>query len=162
MASKASGSVRDAEKLLGQAISFTESNGVLKTETLQIILGTADKAFVFKFLEFLQQKKASLAFELLSEMRFSGVDLKEFARDVIEYLREALFLKIEPSLESDLVLGLTGEEKEKLLSIASAYSEQDLKLIIEKFMEAENKMKYASIIQLPLELAVVDVCYKNQ
>ncbi len=162
IASKASGSVRDAEKLLGQAISFTENNGILKTETLQIILGSADKTSVFKFLEFLQQKKASLSFELLSEMRFSGVDLKEFTRDVIEYLREALFLKIDPKLESDLVLGLTSEEKEKLLSLASAYSEQDLKFIIEKFMDAENKMKYASIIQLPLELAVVDCCYKNQ
>ena len=161
IAVKASGSVRDAEKLLDQAVSFTESGGVLKTEILQAILGTADKTAIFNFLEFLQAKKASLAFRLLSEMRFSGVDLKEFAKDLLEYLQEALFLKIEPSLESDLLLSLTKEEKEKLLILAKSYTEQELKFIIEKFMEAENKMKYASIIQLPLELAVVDVCYKN-
>jgi len=161
IATKASGSVRDAEKLLDQAVSFTESGGALKTETLQVILGTADKTAIFIFLEFLQTQKANLAFNLMSEMRFSGVDLKEFAKDLLEYLQEALFLKIEPTLESDFLLGLTKEEKERLLALAKNYTEQELKFIIEKFMEAENKMKYASIIQLPLELAVVDVCFKN-
>ncbi|MDD5738842.1 MAG: DNA polymerase III subunit gamma/tau [Candidatus Pacebacteria bacterium] len=162
IAIKASGSVRDAEKLLDQAVSFTESGGVLKAETLQIILGVADKTAIFNFLEFLQTQKANLAFNLLSEMRFSGVDLKEFTKDLLEYLQEALFLKIEPTLESDLLLSLTNEEKEKLMALAKSSTEQELKFIIEKFMEAENKMKYASIIQLPLELAVVDVCFKNQ
>lgn len=162
IALKASGSVRDAEKLLDQAVSFTESGGVLKAETLKIILGVADKTAVFKFLEFLIHKQVGLAFELLNELRFSGVDLKEFAKDLIEYLREALFLKIDQNLESDLVLSLTKEEREKLLFLAQKYTEQELKFIIEKFMEAENKMKYASIIALPLELAVVDCCFKNQ
>ena len=59
-------------------------------------------------------------------------------------------------------MSLTKEEIEKLLTFSGKYTEQDLKVIIERFMTAENKMKYASIIQLPLELAVVDVCYKNQ
>ena len=31
----------------------------------------------------------------------------------------------------------------------------------EKFIEAEQKMKYASILQLPLELAVVDITHKE-
>jgi len=162
IALKASGSVRDAEKLLDQAVSFTDSGGVLKTEILQAILGTADKSAIFNFLDFLQAKNAKAIFELLTELRFSGVDLKEFAKDLIEYLREALFLKIDNEEESALILSLTKEEKEKLLILAKSYAEQDLKIVIEKFMEAENKMKYASIIQLPLELAVVDVCYKNQ
>ncbi len=162
IALKASGSVRDAEKLLDQAVSFTDSGGVLKTEILQAILGTADKTAIFSFLDFMQIKNAKALFELLTEQRFSGVDLKELAKDLIEYLREALFLKIDPTEESALILSLTKEEIEKLLTFSGKYTEQDLKVIIERFMTAENKMKYASIIQLPLELAVVDVCYKNQ
>ena len=161
IALKASGSVRDAEKLLDQAVSFTDSGGVLKTEILQAILGTADKTAIFNFLDFLQAKNAKAIFELLTELRFSGVDLKEFAKDLIEYLREALFLKIDAEEESALILSLTKEEKEKLLILAKNYAEQDLKIIIDLFMTAENKMKYSSIIQLPLELAVVDVCFKN-
>ena len=162
IATKASGSVRDAEKLLDQAVSFTEKGGVLKAEILQAILGISDKTSIFKFLDYLLSKQVKLAFELLSELRFSGVDLKEFAKDLTEYLRGALFLKIDPTLESDLILSLTKEEKEKLLAFSAGFCEQELKTIIEKFMEAENKMRYASIIQLPLELAVVDICCKNQ
>jgi DNA polymerase III subunit gamma/tau len=162
IALKASGSVRDAEKLLDQAVSFTDKDGMLKTEILQAILGTADKTTVFKFLDFLQAKDAKSIFEFLAELRFSGVDLREFAKDLIEYLREVLFLKIDASEESALILTLTSEEKAKLLALANSYTEQDLKFIIEEFVEAENKMKYASIIALPLELAVVDVCFKNQ
>ncbi len=161
IALKASGSVRDAEKLLDQAVSFTDKNGVLKTEILQAILGTADKSAVFNFLDFLQTKNAKALFELLGELRFSDVDLKEFAKDLIEYLREALFLKIDIDEQSALILSLTAEEKEKLLNFAKNYTEQDLKIIIDLFMTAENKMKYASIIQLPLELAVVDICFNN-
>ncbi|MDD5433053.1 MAG: DNA polymerase III subunit gamma/tau [Candidatus Pacebacteria bacterium] len=175
IAQKASGSVRDAETLLDQAISFSgceparnasqagsrsdAGEGVLKTEIVQAILGVADKTAIFNFLDFLQNKNAKSAFELLTELRFSGVDLKEFVGDLIEHLREALFLKIDPNQESALVLVFTAEEKAKLLNLAQKYTEQELKNIIDLFMTAENKMKYASIIQLPLELAVVDCCF---
>ncbi|MDD4990059.1 MAG: DNA polymerase III subunit gamma/tau [Candidatus Pacebacteria bacterium] len=161
IALKASGSIRDAETLLDEVASFSEKGGALKIEIVQAILGTADKKAVFQFLEFLQSKNAKAAFELLTELRFSAVDLREFAKDLLEYLREALFLKISPAYQSDLILALSKEEKEKLDEIAKAFSETELKAIIEKFLEAENKMKYAPIIQLPLELAVIDVCFKN-
>jgi len=162
IALKSSGSIRDAETLLDETVSFSGAGQILKKETVAAILGTADKKAVFQFLEFLQAKNAKAAFELLTELRFSAVDLREFAKDLLEYLREALFLKIDPNLESPIILSLTKEEKEKLAEIAKSFSEADLKAIIEKFMEAENKMKYASILQLPLELAVVDICFKNE
>jgi len=162
IATNAGGSVRDAEKLLDQAVSFTESGAMLKAEVLRAILGISDKASVFKFLDCLLSKEVRLAFEHLNELRFSGVDLKEFVKDLVGYLREALFLKIDQSLESELVLTLTKEEKERLLAFSAGFCEQELKVIIERLMEAENKMRYASIIQLPLELAVVDICCKKQ
>lgn len=161
IALKASGSIRDAETLLDEVVSFSSDGGVLKIEIVQAILGSADKKAVFQFLDFLQAKNAKGAFELLTELRFSAVDLREFAKDLLEYLREALFLKISPTYQSDLTLALSKEEKEKLDEIAKSFSETELKIIIERFLEAENKMKYASIIQLPLELAVIDVCFKN-
>ncbi len=159
IALKAGGSIRDAETLLDEVVSFSSDGGVLKIEIVQAILGTADKKAVFQLLDFLQAKNAKAAFELLTELRFSAVDLREFAKDLLEYLREALFLKISPTYQSDLILALAKEEKEKLDEIAKAFSETELKTIIEKFLEAENKMKYTSIIQLPLELAVIDVCF---
>ena len=41
---------------------------------------------------------------------------------------------------------------------AQQFDEKLLPRIVENFMEAEQKMKYSSIIQLPLELAIVESC----
>ena len=40
-------------------------------------------------------------------------------------------------------------------------TEKDIQNMLELFIDAENKMKYASITQLPLELAVVDITEKQ-
>jgi len=37
-------------------------------------------------------------------------------------------------------------------------SEKNIQTMLEAFIEAEQKMKYSSILQLPLELAVVSCC----
>jgi len=159
IALKASGSLRDAETLLDQVVSFSSPKEALKLQTVQAILGVADKKAVLQFLQYLINKDAKSAFELLDELRFSAVDLREFVKDVLEYLREILFCKISPDYQSDLLLSLTNEEIERLKELTAGFSEQQLKDIIERFLDAENKMKYTSFVQLPLELAVVDICF---
>ena len=57
---------------------------------------------------------------------------------------------------------LTPEEKQIIQDLALRFSDSEIKRAIERFMQAEEKMRFTSIIQLPLELAVVDVCQKNQ
>ena len=83
------------------------------------------------------------------------MDLKEFAKTLLIYLRQILVLKINPEDKSDLLLSLSSEEKQKLNEIQNSFSETELKSAIEKFMLAENNMKFASILQLPLELAII-------
>jgi len=39
---------------------------------------------------------------------------------------------------------------------AENFKEKELRQIINLFLEAENKMKYSSIPQLPLELAIIE------
>jgi len=48
------------------------------------------------------------------------------------------------------------EELEKLKKRANVFKEEELRNILNLFMEAENRMKYASIPQLPLELAIIE------
>jgi DNA polymerase-3 subunit gamma/tau len=125
-------------------------------------LGITDKATIFKFLNYISQKKAKEAVGFLNELIFNGVDLKEFTKSLIQYLREILFLKIDSDFQNPLFLGLDDSEKKELKNLAESFSEPELQEILEKFMEAEEKMKYSSIPQLPLELAIVEICHKNQ
>jgi len=47
---------------------------------------------------------------------------------------------------------------EKLKTQAAAFKEEDLRKILNLFLEAENKIRYSSIPQLPLELAIIESC----
>ena len=85
-----------------------------------------------------------------------GYDPQEFVKSSIGYLRQAMLLKIDPNAINTIVIGLTKDEREKIKAQAEKFSSAELHNILNLFMEAENKMKYSSIPELPLELAVVD------
>ena len=54
--------------------------------------------------------------------------------------------------------GLTKEEFQKLQTQAASFKEGELRNLLNLFLEAENKMKYSPIPQLPLELAIIESC----
>jgi len=159
IALSASGAARDAETLLDEAVSFSGKGEGLTQKTVQTLLGSADKTAIFQLLNFLVNKQAKEGIESINNLIYDGVDLKEFMKALLQYLRQMLILKINPDDKSDLLLSLSSEEKQKLTEITNSFSETDLKLAIEKFMQAENNMKFASIQQLPLELAIIDICH---
>ena len=162
IAASASGSVRDAETLLDEVVSFSGKDNKVESQTIQALLGTADKSAVFQFLDFLSQKQTKEAIEFINELIFKGVDLNEFIKAVIQYIREALLLKLNSASKSPIVLTFSEEEKTKLGEFSQSLQETELKQALEYLMDAETKMKYATILQLPLELAIIDICLKNR
>jgi len=155
------GSIRDGESILDQALTFSGNlNRELKADDVKEILGLVDTELVSNFTDFLYQKKTVEAINLLNEVTERGLDLQEFSKSLINYLRQVLILHITgaSALEKDnpIITGLTKEEFEKLKIQATAFKEEELHRIIELFLEAENKMRYSPILQLPLELAVIE------
>lgn len=158
----ANGAIRDAETLLDEVVSFSGKERIIKKDLVEKLLGIADREIIFKFLNFLNQKKAKESIEFLNEIIYKGIDLQEFTKSLIQYLREALLLKIDSQFENPLFLGLTSEQKDELKSLAGNFPESELKEILEKFVVVENKIKYASIPQLPLELTIVEICQEKE
>ena len=152
------GSLRDAEGLLGQAITFASSEKEVKTEEIKELLGLVGIEVVGRLTDFICQKKAKEAINYLNEIIEKGLDPQEFSRSLINYLRQALILKITGSDQEDnfLITGLTKEELVKLQEQSTAFKENELQRILNLFLEAQNKMKYSSIPQLPLELAIIE------
>jgi len=158
----ARGSIRDAETLLDEVISFSHNEEVIKKETIQELFGISDKSLILAFLKLFTEKNAKEAIELLNDALSRGVDLKDLTKSLIQYLREILFLKIDPNFESPLILTLTEEEKQQIEKIKNNLSEREIKNDLEILMTAEQKMKFASITQLPLELAIIEICGKKE
>jgi len=153
------GAIRDGEGLLDQALTFAGSRGEIKAEDIKDLLGLVEVELVAKFCDFLCQKKASEAINFLNEVTDRGADLQEFAKILINYLRQALILKITGVEEGNpIITGLTKEEFQKLQNQAANFKEEEIRNILNLFLEAENKMRYSPILQLPLELAIIEAC----
>ena len=159
------GSVRDAESLLGQVLTFenvTTKTSEIKAEDVKDLLGLIEVALVSKFCDFLYKKESSKAISYLNEISEKGSDLQEFARALINYLRQGMILKIAgPEAGNPMITGLTKEELLKLKEQTDNLKEEEIRHIINLFLEAETKMKYSSIQQLPLELAIIESCETN-
>jgi len=160
IALNSSGALRDAESLLNQvAILYHGSKSGIKKQDIKDLLGLVEIETVSKFTEFVMNKQAHSAISYLNEIIDKGLDLEEFSKALINYLRKGLILRImgDSNNSSEFLSGLTKEEVSKLKNQVSSLKEADLRKILNAFLEAQNKIRYASIPQLPLELAVVEV-----
>jgi len=155
------GSFRDGESLLDQCISFTGEKGVISAQKIKDILGIVEVGQIAQFVDFLISKNAKDAVLSLNTMAENGVDLQEFAKTLVFYLRQSLLLKINPTFLSLQNSGFSLSELEKIKIQTAALTQKDIQNMLKFFIEAENRMKFSVIMQLPLELAVLDIVYQE-
>ncbi|MSU60400.1 MAG: DNA polymerase III subunit gamma/tau [Candidatus Staskawiczbacteria bacterium] len=169
IALNARGSFRDAESLLDKCINFTGEDKLITVKEIKELLGIVEVAQISNFVDFIVlPAEASLAKEgaknaimFINQMVDEGVDLQEFTKTLVFYVRQALLAKISPEFLNSATSGLSAEEIETLKTQISNLEEKDIQKMLETFIEAEQKMKYATIMQLPLELAVIDITSKS-
>ncbi|MCD6177730.1 DNA polymerase III subunit gamma/tau [bacterium] len=150
------GSIRDAESFLDQAITFAGEEGIIKTEDVRNLLGVVEMSLVSQFVDFLAQKDSKGAIDFLDKVFQKGYDPYEFSKTLINYLRQLLILKVSSNFKDPLVAGFTKEEKEKFREQLKLFQESSLYEILNNFLEAQARMRYSPIPQLPLELAIVE------
>ena len=170
IALNASGSFRDAESLLDQALAFSGTLGKEKeisAADIKNLLGLVEINLIQNFADLICQKNTSGAINFLNEKIDQGLDLQEFTKALINYLRQMLILKtvgvgvVESPSKNPIISGLTKEEFQKLQNQVGNFNETELHKTLNLFLEAENKMKYSPILQLPLELAIIEALTKE-
>ena len=157
------GAIRDAEGLLDQAIIFAGANQekVIKAEDIKDILGLIETQLISKFVDYLVDKNLSEAILFLNEIFIKGCDTQEFIKQLINYLRQGLLLKINSDLNNPMIIGLIKEEQKHLKQQITNLTEKDLVNILNIFISAQQQIRYSSIPQLPLELAIVEILDKE-
>ncbi|MFH1894472.1 MAG: DNA polymerase III subunit gamma/tau [Patescibacteria group bacterium] len=165
IAQNATGSSRDALSLLDQILAFqtTFKKGSpvglhpreITIDDTKNLLGLVEIETVAKLTDFIIQKKLAEAVGFLNEVADGGMDLQEFSKAAINYLRQILILKI-AGADNQILTGLGKDELLRMENQSKNFKEEDLQKIINFFLEAENKMRYSSIPQLPLELAIIE------
>jgi len=141
----AKGSYRDALSLLDVVYSGQEKGKKQITEEeVRDILGLPDFDKVTTLLSSLEEGNGKKALEIVEGLEEKGVNLQQFTSYTLSILREILVGKIKGKLSKDYEM----------------FSGWDIRMIhrvINLFLEAENRIKYASNQALVLEMIIPEM-----
>ncbi len=153
------GAMRNAEVLLDQAMSFSRESEkkIITAADIKELLGVIDVGLVARLISLTFQKKSGEAINFLNEMVEDGVDPSQLIKAVVNYLRQGLIFKISPDLENPIFRNLTQEVKEELKIHTKELKEKEIRQALRLFLDAQNKTRYSSIPQLPIELAILEI-----
>lgn len=158
IALNAQGDSRDAISLLDQIISI-EDKKITSQEVIEI-LGISNINAVAEIVEIIFKKQAHKALLLLNKLEQQGIDLAEFAKSTVNYLRKIMLLK-ENSDKGFIYLAmpeLTQEQISVIIKLGQKTEQKDILAFLDIFIQAEYNMKSAILPQLPLEIAIVQAC----
>ncbi|MDP3964658.1 MAG: DNA polymerase III subunit gamma/tau [bacterium] len=156
IARRAEGSSRDAESLLGQVLTLGGKK--ITAEMAELILPRSNLEAIATLFGFLAERKAGQALDLINALSEEGVNFSQFTKDLIEFLRKILLLKVNGRLDIFSSLELTQEMEKSALDQAETIELNRLVAAINIFLDKEREIKYSDIPQLPLELAIVEIC----
>jgi DNA polymerase-3 subunit gamma/tau len=148
IARSAAGSLRDAENLLEQLFTYYGSD--IGLSQVQAILGVTGDKRAKELAGHIIKNDIAAGIKTINAVNSDGLDLKQFNRELVAYLRGLLLIK--SGCEKDL--DLTTEEIAGLRELAAGASPEQILRAVKLFGQLElGTNDYAT---LPLELALLD------
>ncbi len=142
------GSMRDSLNLLQQLNTYYGNNITL--QEAQALLGVSGDRRSRELVEHIINKNIAGGIATINNVNNDGLDLRQFHRELIEYLRMLLLIKT----GSSDTLELTAEDLKEIKELADKASLNQILKTIKRFGQLELSLDNYST--LPLELALVD------
>ncbi len=151
IAKASEGSLRDAQSLLDQVVSFCGER-VSPADT-RVVLGALDQEVLDRARRALIQQDSQEAMDLVDTLVRNGHDLVEFCKALLSHLRDLLMVKIMPDPVS--VTALSEEEVGALRPSVEALEEDRLLSLLEHLNRTEEAVRRSTHPRFVLEVALV-------
>ena len=151
MAMASDGALRDAEVFLTKMQASV--SGKISADDVYSTLGLIPAKYHIEFLNYLVSNDKPAAINFIQKISNAGVDIENFTKDFLEYLRKILIHKISPATLASF--GETPDQESARLGMQIENAR--LVRIITLFSSARNEIKNSPISQLPLELALMEL-----
>jgi DNA polymerase-3 subunit gamma/tau len=148
IAKSATGSLRDAENLLEQLTTYYGTE--IGLHQVQAILGITGDQRAKELVGHMVNNDIAAGVSTINSVNNDGLDLRQFNRELVEYLRELLLIKT----GSEEAVDLTAEDIAELKELAARTSLAQISKAIKLFGQLE--LGFDNYSTLPLELALVD------
>lgn len=149
IARQATGALRDAISLVDQLSSISKK---ITLEIAQDVLGTATNQSVIELVEASLEGSSGKGLEIIHQALDSGADPRQYARQVVDYLRDLLVIKMEAGKQ----LELTPETRASMENHAARFSINRLVSMISAFTNAATDLKANWHPGLGLEIAYAE------
>lgn len=155
IAKNSEGCARDAETLLGQILALDDKH--VTAEQAELVMPTTQLALLIEFFQLLAVKNIKDAILFVNKMVEDGVDLLDFNKNFIEFLRKLLLYKIMGQLSDFENIDINKESFTTINEALEKISITGLTRMITVFLEKNEQLKNCLIAQLPLELAIIEL-----
>lgn len=145
------GSLRDAESLLDQLVGGPGE--LITVQKAQQVLGTATSTAVATLADALMRGDGATGLEIIHEALSTGVDARQFCRQMVVHLRQLLLLK---TAGMKVGLDIPNEQKAVLWEQAQRAARPTIMEATKLFNEASTVSTTNWQPQLPLELAFIE------
>lgn len=149
------GSMRDSLSILDQCLAFFGGEEVTLEKVLEVV-GAVDRTVLFEMAEALSRRDAKKAMTLVEEMLLSGRDVKQFAAEFLEHIRNLLV--VSALSQPGNVLDLSAEEEKQLKQTAGLFSPEELVALMERFSVLQGELRYAANERILLEVELMKLC----
>ncbi len=153
IAREAEGSMRDAESLMDQVISF--SGQKVEEKNITDILGIIDRDIMFESSAAILEGAADRCLEVVEKIYNYGYDIKEFYRALMEQFRNLLISLIAPQKH---LLDISESDREETMRLAEMAGEEKLHLLLNFLISREEDLRFTSNPRLILETTMIKLC----
>src|SRR5438128_4095788 len=143
------GSMRDAQSLLDQIISFSGQEVV--DADVRDVLGFIPSEILERTMDALAERDSKALLENVGIVIDQGLNVQQYVREFIGRIRDLLLVKM--GLEEKIPGN--AEEKRALAARAEKFSEQDLIRFFDMLLRLENELRWTSQARFHLEVGFV-------
>ena len=154
MAKNADGSIRDAQSVLDQLISFSLDKEIT-VHTVNSLLGLVSQDIYFQFAENILHKDIVKLLILVDKLINEGRDIGQVANGLINYFRNLFFISLGESGEN--LVDVSQDTKETLVNQANQFQKGRLWQILEMISSLEKNIRTTRTPRAFLEIAMIKI-----
>jgi DNA polymerase-3 subunit gamma/tau len=157
IAREAEGSMRDAESLLDQVVSFTGPR--VEDKHITDILGIIDRSLLFETSAAIFEGSAGKCVGIVDRIYNYGYDIREFYRRLMDQFRDLLVSLIDP--EGSL-LDVIDTDRAELKQQAEKAGREKLQQCLNFLIQREESLRLTSHPKLVLEAILLKLCHMGE
>jgi DNA polymerase-3 subunit gamma/tau len=151
---EAEGSMRDAESLLDQVVSFAGPK--VDDKHVTEILGIIDRDVMLGASRAIIDGSPKECLEIVDQIYNYGYDIKEFYRALMGQFRNLLISLVVPQ---NRMLDMSESEEEEVRRQAERAGSEKLQILLNILINREEALRFASYPRLVLETTMIKLCH---